>query len=131
MDQKIFIRFSHPQSVASRSQRNLIELRALTISVFRPCRSIEKSLVVARVNSQSAPKSASKGIGAFESHRYAYVFDTVVPNGKAATGLIKPQPLNKISWSGAKFYLEPPTKLSGTETGFGQEPPRTNLRLDG
>ena len=79
----------------------------------------EPPAIVARVNSESALKGASKGIGAFECHRCAYVFDTVVPNGKAATDLVKPQPLNEISWSGAKFYLEPPTKVSGTETHFG------------
>jgi hypothetical protein len=77
--------------------------------------------VIARINPQSALKSASKGIGAFESDRCANIFDTVVANGKAATRLVEPQSLSELSWSIAKFYLEPSTKVPRAKTCLGGE----------
>jgi hypothetical protein len=50
----------------------------------------ETSAIVAWVNSESAFKSATEGVGASEAHRYSNVFHTIIAVREATPSLIKP-----------------------------------------
>jgi hypothetical protein len=66
--------------------------------------------ILARSNAQSALKGPPKGICAFESYRYTNIFNAIVATGQTVTRLVKPQPLDEVGRSGAKFRLESSTE---------------------